>query len=221
MISIIIPVLNEEKTLAGLLQQLQPCRAQGHEVIVVDGGSEDNTVAVAATMADKVLSSTPGRARQMNRGAAQARHDILWFMHADTVLPAHADKLVQQGLAVASWGRFDICLSGSHSLFRLIEFMINMRSAVTGIATGDQGIFVKRSVFDSVGGYADIPLMEDIVLSRNLRRVSRPVRITAKLVTSSRRWEKKGILKTVLLMWWLRLLFWLGVRPEKLVKMYY
>lgn len=221
-ISIIIPVLNDESVIKTLLHQLQPYRAQGHEVIVVDGGSCDETVSVSKSLADKVIQSGAGRALQMNNGAAQSSSDILWFLHADTKLHEKAIKKIQFYLIDKNkdWGRFNINLSGENVLFRLIEKMINIRSCVTSIATGDQGIFVKRKSFEKVKGYSKLPLMEDIDLSQKLKKYSRPACIKEALTTSSRRWEKNGIVSTVLLMWRLRFLYWLGVSADKLAAQY-
>lgn len=219
-ISIIIPTLNEEDVIQTLLQQLQTYRQQGHEVIVVDGGSHDNTRSVADSLSDKVISSEAGRALQMNNGATQSRHEALWFLHADTLIPETAIEQIQQALNKSGWGRFNVKLSGSHILFRIIETMMNVRSCVSGIATGDQGIFVKRKVFGQVNEYSNIPLMEDVDLSRKLKKLSKPVCLKYPLITSSRRWEKNGIYSTILLMWKLRFLYWVGVSPEHLARQY-
>ena len=219
-VSIIIPVFNEEDSIKELLQQLQVYRQQGHEVIVVDGGSVDNTVSISSSLSDKVITSSSGRALQMNNGAAQAKNDILWFVHADTIIPDNALKNIQQALTKSDWGRFNVKLSGSHILFRLIEIMMNIRSCLTGVATGDQAIFVKRKTFESVNGYSDLPLMEDIDLSKKLKKLSKPNCLKDVLTTSSRRWEEKGMFSTVLLMWKLRFLYWLGVSADKLVEQY-
>ncbi len=222
LVSIIIPALNEEASIKKLLQQLQPYRKQGHEVMVVDGGSRDRTVSISKSLADKVISSEAGRAVQMNKGAEQATAEVLWFLHADTVVPDNGIEKIQFSLnqSQANWGRFNIRLSGSQFLFRLIEKMMNLRSCITGIVTGDQGIFVKKTVFNEVNGFSNLPLMEDIDLSKKLKRYSSPVCVTEKLTTSSRRWEKNGILTTVLLMWRLRFLYWLGVSADKLARQY-
>jgi len=220
LVSIIIPVLNEEGSIKSLLQQLQVYRQQGHEVVVVDGGSTDKTVSISELLSDKVISSEAGRAVQMNNGAKQAKFDILWFLHADTLISDKTIEKIQQALNENDWGRFNVKLSGSHILFRLIEKMMNIRSCLTGIATGDQGIFVKKHVFNTVNGYPNIPLMEDIEISKKLKLISRPVFIKKILTTSSRRWEEKGILSTVLLMWRLRFLYWVGVSANKLAAQY-
>ena len=219
-ISIIIPVLNEKQSIKALLQQLQIYRQQGHEVIVVDGGSHDETVSVSKALADKVISSESGRANQMNKGFAESENEVLWFLHADTSIPENVIEIIQECLIKNDWGRFNIKLSGSHFLFRVIEKMINIRSCFSGIATGDQGIFVKRKIFESVGGYSEVPLMEDVALSKKLKNISQPACIKVTLTTSSRRWEKNGIIKTILLMWYLRFLYWIGVTPDRLAKLY-
>ena len=219
-ISIIIPVLNEEQSVKALLQQLQIYRQQGHEVIVVDGGSDDETVSISEPLADKVITSDSGRAKQMNKGVSESTNEVLWFLHADTSIPENVIEAIQESLIKNDWGRFNIKLSGSNFLFRIIERMINIRSCLSGIATGDQGIFVKRNIFDSIGGYSEIPLMEDVVLSKKLKTISQPACTKETLTTSSRRWEKNGIIKTILLMWYLRFLYWIGVTPDKLAKLY-
>jgi len=222
-ISIIIPVLNEESALPAYLPVLQDYRRAGHEVIVVDGGSCDNSVSIAAALADLVVESSPGRGVQMNAGAARATGEILLFLHIDTLLPDHADRLLMEHLSNSDrvWGRFDLSLSGSNCVFRLIERMINLRSRYTGMATGDQAIFVLSSVFEQVGAYPEIPLMEDLALSRKLRNFSSPVCLRQRVVSSSRRWEQHGIVRTILLMWILRLQFFLGVSPDALYRKYY
>ena len=219
-ISIIIPTLNEENVIQTFLQQLQQFRTQGHEVIVVDGGSSDRTVSVATELSDKVINSESGRAVQMNNGASQSRNDILWFLHADTVISDQSVVQIQQAINKSNWGRFNVKLSGSNILFRLIEFMMNIRSCLTGVATGDQGIFVKRKTFESVGCFSNLPLMEDIDLSKKLIKISKPACIKNTLITSSRRWEERGILSTVVLMWRLRFLYWFGVSANKLAAQY-
>lgn len=221
-ISIIIPVLNEAHGIVRHLQLLQPLRQLGHEVIVVDGGSSDATCVLARPLVDQLCHSTPGRARQMNSGAAQAHGEALLFLHADTILPSNTPALIQQALTspLPGWGRFDVRLSGSDPLFRMVEWMMNWRSALTGVVTGDQALFIRRLQFAQVGGFADIPLMEDIEMSKRLRRYAHPYRITVPVVTSSRRWEQRGIVATILLMWHLRLAYFLGADPALLAHRY-
>jgi rSAM/selenodomain-associated transferase 2 len=221
-LSIVIPCLNEAGRLSLLLDDLAPLRRLGHEIIVVDGGSGDGTPEQAVPGADRVLVSVAGRARQMNVGAAAARGDALWFLHADSRVPEGLPDAVLAALATGHrWGRCRVSLSGGGLLLSLTAWLMNLRSCLTGIATGDQGIFVTRSAFDAVGGYADIPLMEDIALSRALKRAAgRPVCIRARLVTSSRRWEQRGVWRTVFLMWSLRLAYWMGVDPARLARRY-
>jgi len=221
-LSIIIPVLNEAENIPALLDSLQPLRRRGAEVVVVDGGSSDDTADLARAGADQVLLSAPGRARQMNAGAAAARGEILCFLHADSRLPEGADGLMINGLSHSrrSWGRFDVTISGTHPLLRVIACMMNWRSRLTGIATGDQGLFVTRSLFEAAGHFPDIALMEDIALSRQLKIYGAPLCIAHRLTTSGRRWEKHGVWRTMLLMWRLRLAYWLGADPDKLVLRY-
>lgn len=221
-VSIIIPVLNEEDTIKTVLEQFKYYRQQGHEVIVVDGGSEDNTISIAQSLADTVIKSQPGRAIQMNTGAKSAKFNVLWFLHADTLIPEHAIESIQDALNKKgyNWGWFKINLSGTNMFFRVIESMMNMRSCISGVATGDQGIFVKKTLFDNVKGYSVIPLMEDVDLSKKLKKQSKHRCLKERLTTSSRRWEKNGIFSTMLLMWRLRLLYWLGVSADKLARQY-
>ena len=220
-LSIIIPTLNEADGIAATLNALAPFRARGAEVIVADGGSRDGTVEQARLLADKVLTARRGRAAQMNAGAAAASGEAILFLHADTRLPALADRLVADALvAGCEWGRFDVRIDGRHPLLGVVARAMNLRSRATGIATGDQAIFVTRKAFHAIGGYADIPLMEDIVLSRALRRRSRPACLSATVTTSGRRWEAGGVLYTIVTMWRLRLAFYLGADPRRLACAY-
>ena len=220
-LSIIVPALNEAGCIRELLRQLQALRAQGHEVIVVDGGSCDATVALAQPLVDQLLPAPAGRALQMNIGAQAARGRVLWFVHADTRVPDKAAPVIIESVAhAAGWGRFDVRLSGDRLLLRLVERMMNWRSRFTGIATGDQGIFVTRELFERVGGFTAMPLMEDIDLSRRLKREQRPLCLRDTLTSSSRRWEQKGIVRTIALMWVLRLAYFLGVPPARLAMHY-
>lgn len=222
-ISIVIPVLNEAAVLPACLLALQPLRRQDGELIVVDGGSTDATVTIAKPLADRVLTTQKGRAVQMNAGARAACGDILWFLHGDSLPPPNAAVLIRSALAGSDhcWGRFDVQLSGNRPLLRVVETLMNHRSCLSGIATGDQGIFVRRAVFVQVGGYPAIPLMEDIALSRVLKRLGRPVCLHQCLLSSSRRWEQRGIWRTIFLMWRLRLAYFLGADPARLARIYY
>jgi rSAM/selenodomain-associated transferase 2 len=221
-VTVIIPTLDEAANIAQALQRLQPLRARGHEVIVVDGGSTDATSDLAAPLADRVLRAPRGRARQMNEGARNARGDVLLFLHADTRLPDDADATILEGLARSgrAWGRFDVAIEGNHPLLRVISAAMNLRSRVSAVCTGDQAIFVERSRFEAVGGFPPIALMEDIALSKRLRRGSRPLCLRARAVTSGRRWEERGVWRTMALMWWLRLRYFLGASPERLRRVY-
>jgi len=221
-LSIIIPCLNEAEGIAGTLAALAPLRARGAEIIVVDGGSSDGTTERTAPHADCVMSVPRGRAVQMNAGAARARGEILLFLHADTLLPASADALIVDGLKRTrrGWGRFDVAISGANPLLRVVAWLMNVRSRLTGIATGDQAIFVTRSLFTAAGGYPEIALMEDIALSRQLKRFGAPLCLRHRLIASGRRWEKHGVVRTILLMWRLRLAYWLGADPAKLAVRY-
>ena len=221
-ISIIIPCLNEGAVIGKLLKSLQPLRANGHEVVLVDGGSADETPSIAAPWVDLLVESDKGRARQMNAGAAVAQGDVLWFLHADSQLPEQVDSLLIKALSDSTkvWGHFDVRLSGRGWLIRLVEWMMNWRSRLTGIATGDQGIFVRTTVYKQVGGFPDIALMEDIALSKRLKHLSSPATLRQRLQTSSRRWERQGVIKTILLMWRLRLAYALGADPAILATRY-
>lgn len=221
-ISIIVPVLNEAPGLADCLDVLQPFRRQGCELIVVDGGSSDATPMIAAPLADRVLAAPRGRAAQMNAGAGAAQGNILWFVHGDSRPPPDAPAVIRAALASGRvWGRFDVRLSGRGPLLRLVEFFMNRRSRLTGIATGDQGIFADREAFRRAGGYPAIALMEDIALSRRLKDLGRPACVTPPIITSSRRWERHGVARTILLMWRLRLAYFLGADPARLARTYY
>jgi rSAM/selenodomain-associated transferase 2 len=221
-LSIIIPCLNEADGIASALEALQPFRRRGAEVIVVDGGSGDDTIARARAGADHVLTAPCGRAIQMNAGAAHARGEILLFLHADCTMPDAADGLIIDSLRRErrSWGRFDVRIRGRSRLLRAVAALMNARSRITGIATGDQGMFVTRSLFDAVGHFPEIALMEDIELSRRLKRYGRPLCLRHHVSVSARRWETHGVLRTILLMWKLRLAYWLGADPDRLALQY-
>jgi rSAM/selenodomain-associated transferase 2 len=221
-VSIVMPVLNEAATLHDVLDSLGPLRAQAAELIVVDGHSSDSTLEIASGAADRVLTAPRGRASQMNAGAAHASGGVLIFLHADTRLPPSALASIDAALRSGRhWGRFDVEIEGGAWTFKLIATLTNWRSRLSGIATGDQAMFVTRDAFDAVGGLPEQPLMEDIELSKRLlRRCGRPACLKARVVTSGRRWERDGIWSTILLMWRLRLLYRLGVTPERLARSY-
>ena len=221
-LSIIIPCLNEASGIVATLERLQPLRERGVEVIVVDGGSSDDSVALAAALADRVLVAPRGRASQMNAGAAVACGSVLLFLHADCTLPADGDRLIVDGLQTGGqrWGRFDVSLAGAHPLLGVIAFMMNWRSRLTGIATGDQGIFVARGLFVDAGGFPAIPLMEDIALSGILKSQGAPLCLRARIAASGRRWDEHGALRTMLLMWRLRLAYFFGADPANLALRY-
>jgi len=221
-LSIIIPVLNEAGTVVRTLSALQPLRAAGHEVIVVDGGSLDETRAISEPLSDRLIQSPRGRSRQMNAGAHVAGGEVFLFLHADSLLSEGAVRAMLRAMRSEKrrWGRFDVRLSGNHPLLRIIESLMNWRSRITGIATGDQGIFVERELFERVAGFPDIDLMEDIALSKALKKQGRPVCLRQRVRTSSRRWEEKGILRTVFLMWRLRLFYFLGSDTRRLAQNY-
>jgi rSAM/selenodomain-associated transferase 2 len=221
-LSIIMPVLNEGESIAAALDALADLRARGTEVIVVDGGSRDATVQRARPRADRVVLASRGRALQMNAGAEQASGDVLLFLHADTRVPADADHVVLKGLERSGrvWGRFDVKIDGRSPVLLVVAWFMNLRSRLTGIATGDQATFVRRSAFQAVGGFPAIALMEDIALCKQLKRVSRPLCLRERVITSGRRWEKKGVLSTIILMWHLRLAYFFGADPKELARQY-
>lgn len=220
-VSIIIPVLNEAVGIRETLLALQPLRDGGCEVILADGGSSDGTRDAAEGLFDRWIDAQPGRARQMNAGAAMASTDLLLFLHADTRLPGDALQWLERlSASDRLWGRFDVRLSGSRPLFRVIAWFMNQRSRLTGIATGDQAIVVHRSLFERIGRYQPIPLMEDVALSSALRRHSHPYCIPASVITDSRRWEVNGAWRTIVLMWRLRWAYWRGTPPEILAQRY-
>lgn len=220
-LGIVMPVLDEAATLVPRLRALQPLRQRGVTLVVVDGGSQDGTPAIAREHADLVLDAPRGRASQMNAGAAACPAEVLLFLHADTSLPDQADALVRRAtLGPPGWGRFDVRIDSPRLALRLVERMMNLRSRWTGIATGDQAMFVHHALFQQVGGFPDLPLMEDIALSRLLKRSARPVCLRQRVSTSARRWERQGVWRTVLLMWRLRLAYFLGADPRQLAIRY-
>jgi rSAM/selenodomain-associated transferase 2 len=221
-LSIVMPVLDEAATIAAALAALVPLRERGAELIVVDGGRKDETVALVRPFTDLILTAPRGRAAQMNAGARQAKGDVLLFLHADARLPEGADRLIFAALARPRpcWGRFDVTLLGKPRILRLVAFMMNLRSRISGVATGDQAIFMRAEAFGRVGGYRDIALMEDIAMSKALRRLSRPVALAARVAVSGRRFEAKGPMRLIWLMWRLRLAYWLGADPTDLARRY-
>lgn len=219
-ISIIVPALNEAATIEYYLIALQAHRQQA-EIILVDGGSQDATRIIASPYVDTLLSASAGRAEQMNVGALAARGDILLFLHADTLLPANALTLIQEAIAPdRQWGRFNVSLEGNHFFLKVIATCMNWRSWLTGIATGDQGIFVTQRAFQAINRYTRQPLMEDIDLCKKLNQLTPPACLSAKVISSARRWEAFGVFKTILLMWWLRLRYFRGESPETLAQLY-
>jgi rSAM/selenodomain-associated transferase 2 len=221
-LSIVVPALDEARAIEACLEAVQPARCAGAEVIVVDGGSGDATRALAAPLADRVIDAPRGRASQMNAGARAAAGDTLLFLHADTVLPPGALEAMRAGLegSARAWGRFDVSIAGADPLLALVALAMNARSRATGIATGDQAIFARRAAFEAAGGFPPIPLMEDVALSKALRRLSPPLCLRERVVTSGRRWERRGTLRTIVLMWRLRLAYALGADPHRLARRY-
>jgi rSAM/selenodomain-associated transferase 2 len=221
-LSIIVPVLDEASLIAEALAALAPLRRRGVELIVVDGGSRDRTVELARPLADRVIPARRGRATQMNAGAAAAQGGVLIFLHVDTQLPPDADRLILGGLKRSrrTWGRFDVRISGTSTLLPLVARLMNLRSRLTGIATGDQAMFMTREAFDGAGGFPQIALMEDIAISARLKRLGPPLCLTVPVTTSGRRWEDNGVVRTVLTMWGLRLAYSLGASPAALARRY-
>jgi rSAM/selenodomain-associated transferase 2 len=219
-ITVVIPVLNEEKTIATTLSALMVLAPD--EVIVVDGGSRDRTRAIIEKTNTLLLSSPRGRARQMNRGAKEANGDVLLFLHADTRLPASALEDIRAVLRDPECigGRFDVELEGDHWALKWIGALISLRSRVTKVATGDQAIFVRRKVFEEIGRFPDIPIMEDIALSHMLKKKGKVACLKSRVVTSARRWEVEGVWRTIFKMWMLKLLFLAGLPPVHLKRFY-
>lgn len=222
MLSVIIPCLNEAEGIVDTLHALAPLRTRGVEVLVVDGGSSDTTAALAAPLADRVIIAPRGRAAQMNAGAAAAHGVILLFLHADCRLPEQADRLIVDGLhrALKTWGRFDVELAGRSRLLRMIGAAMNLRSRLSGVSTGDQGLFVTRSLFEAAGRFPLMPLMEDVALTKTLKRYSAPLNLRHRMRVSGRRWEKHGVISTMVLMWRLRFQYWRGADPADLARTY-
>jgi rSAM/selenodomain-associated transferase 2 len=216
-LSVVVPALNEAAGIRAALEALAPLRARGHEVIVVDGGSSDGTARLAHGLCDRLLTAARGRAVQMNAGALAARGDAFLFLHADTRLPPNADEAILSSLKTHLWGRFDVSIEGRHPLLKLVAWAMNLRSRLTGIATGDQAIFVRREAF---GGFPEIALMEDVAFCKAMKRRGPPACLRGRVLTSPRRWESRGVLRTIVLMWRLRLLYFLGAPPERLARLY-
>jgi rSAM/selenodomain-associated transferase 2 len=220
-LSIVIPTLNEAARIEATLRALQPLRVRGVELVLADGGSGDGTAALAAPWVDAVIVAPRGRALQMNAGAARALSGRLLFLHADTALPPQADRCIEQALAAgACWGRFDVHIEGRPWMLRVVAALMNLRSRASGIATGDQALFVTRAAFEQVGGFPAQPLMEDIELSRRLKALGRPACLRARVRTSGRRWEQRGVWRTIWLMWRLRWRYWRGESPARLAEAY-
>ena len=221
-LSIVIPALNEAGSIVATLARLQRMRDKGSEVILVDGGSRDATKALARALVDHVIDSRPGRAIQMNQGAAAATGEALLFLHADSLLPEGADQLIFECLTGTAWrwGRFDVTIRGGHFMFPIIAWFMNHRSRLTGIATGDQGIFMVRAAFEQAGGFPDQTLMEDIEICKRLRRIGCCACLSSRVITSGRRWERHGVWRTIALMWRLRFLYWIGVPAHRLARSY-
>lgn len=220
-LTLIVPTLNEAQGIEDTLRPLQRLRRHNVEVIVCDGGSTDATVTLAEPLVDQVWLSDPGRALQMNAGAMIASGDYLLFLHADTRLPpdfADLWRMLQQRMPL--WGFFAVRLTGRNPMFRMVETFMTIRSRLTGVGTGDQCLFVQRRLFEQLGGFAEIPLMEDLDICKRLKRHCRPFCIRRPVTTSSRRWESHGIARTIFLMWRLRMAWFLGVSPERLAKRY-
>jgi rSAM/selenodomain-associated transferase 2 len=220
-LSIILPVLNEAAGLPALLAHAQRWQQAGVQILFVDGGSQDDSRALIAAQGLPCLSSPRGRARQMNLGAQAATGDVLLFLHADTQLPEDGLHAIQTALGCgAHWGRFDVCIEGKPRMLRVVATMMNLRSRLTGIATGDQAMFIRRDSFERIGGFPEQPLMEDIELSKRLVKLSRPACLRTRVITSGRRWEARGVWRTIGLMWCLRFDYWRGVPAAQLAERY-
>ena len=220
-VSIIVPMLNEEGNLKRLIKTLNALTPPPFEVIFVDGGSQDDSYPIAAASGFIALKNSQGRAQQQNAGANVATGQILLFLHADTLLPNDALLTVENALnSPHIWGRFDVRLASPLRMLRVVAYMINLRSRWSGIATGDQAIFVLKDYFTQIGGFPVQPLMEDIALSKRLNAIQHPICLRQTVLTSARRWEQRGVWRTIMLMWRIRFLYWLGVPADKLVQGY-
>ena len=221
-LSVIVPALEEAGGIAATLHSLAPARRRGAQIIVVDGGSRDATLEIARPLADRVILADRGRAFQLNAGAALASGDVLLFVHADSRLAENADTVVLDAIGhrKLAWGRFDVRIDSRQPALRLVAWMMNLRSRATGIATGDQGIFATRALFERAGHFPPQLLMEDIAFSRQAKRIAAPICLRSQIVTSSRRWQRRGIARTILLMWRLRTAYFLGADPADLSARY-
>lgn len=219
-LSIIVPMRNEAAELPALLEHLLPFARLGCDIVLVDGGSHDGSAALARAAGFRVLESAPGRARQMNLGAQAVRGDVLLFLHADTRLPPGAMPAIADALRRHAWGRFDVRIKGKSWMLAIVSTLMNWRSRLSGIATGDQAIFMTRQAFDAVGGFPRQPLMEDIEISRALKQLGPPACLRLRVTTSGRRWETHGVWRTIALMWWLRWRYWRGAPADVLAKVY-
>ena len=222
---VVVPVFNEAIVIESTLTRLAALRTRGVRVIVVDGGSTDATTTLAKPHADQVMQSDRGRAQQMNAGARVAIEtgaEVLLFVHADSELPHSADRLIDTALRTSGrvWGRFDVRIDGAAPMLTIVSAMMNWRSRLTGICTGDQAIFVRRSAFEQLSGFAPIALMEDIEFSKRAKHISPPVAISTRVVTSGRRWQRHGIWRTIVLMWRFRIAYFLGANPQRLAQRY-
>jgi rSAM/selenodomain-associated transferase 2 len=220
-LSIIIPVFNEATTIVQTLGRLKD--DVGVELIVVDGGSQDNTVELAKQMGVKVISSPiSGRAQQMNIGAVAARGDILLFLHADTQLPQNYQKIVQLTLAKEKViaGAFELAIDGQQWSLRLVEKMVNWRSHFLSLPYGDQAIFLDKKVFQDLGGFANLPIMEDFEFVQRLKRRGKIAIVPVAVLTSGRRWQKLGVFKTTLINQLIIVGYYLGISPARLRHFY-
>ncbi len=221
-LSIIVPVLNQSRTMIDTMSALKPFRQRGAEIIVVDGGSDDDTAVLAHPFADRVVKGPRGRAAQMNEGAKVASGFIFLFLPTDTTLPADADTQVMIGRArdTSVWGRFDMRLTGRHPLLPIVARLLNRRSRSSGIASCEQAIFVQRETFFRIGGFTDIPVMEDVEISKRLRAISPPICVTSRVTVPAKRFDRDGLWTTLRTMWIMRLRYRMGMKPEEILKRY-
>lgn len=232
-VSIVVPILNEADNLPHLFANIACLNPAPQQVILVDGGSMDKSIGVAQNLIKdlelnnklgidwQIIESSAGRATQMNGGARLAIGDILLFLHADTQLPSQAILGVVNAMGTAEWGRFDVRLDSRQPMLWIVSQMINWRSKLSRIATGDQAIFIKRELFEQVGGYPDQALMEDIEICKKLKTIAKPACLKSKVVTSARRWQQHGTWRTIILMWQLRFDYWRGVSADNIKARYY